>query len=88
MNVTIVINYTALLNAVERSDDLHGPSQLPEVNSVLGCSATSTSLADNFSADQHYEGVTGLLLWLPPAFGTSCRLQSETLLPSPFLNLG
>ena len=24
----------------------------------------------------------------PPAFGTSCRLQSETLLPSPFLNLG
>ena len=37
MNVTIVIYYTALLNAVERSVDLHGPSQLPVVNSVLGC---------------------------------------------------
>ena len=37
MNVTVVIYYTALLNAVERSIDLHGPLQLPVVNSVLGC---------------------------------------------------
>ena len=37
MNVTIVIYYTALLNAVERSVDLHRPLQLPMVNSVLGC---------------------------------------------------
>ena len=36
MNVTIVIYYTALLNAVECSVELHVPSQLP-VNSVLGC---------------------------------------------------
>ena len=28
MNVTIVIYYMALLNAVERSVPLHGPSQL------------------------------------------------------------
>ena len=35
MNVTIVIYYTVLLNAVERSVYLHGPSQLPVVNTFL-----------------------------------------------------
>jgi hypothetical protein len=35
MNVTIVIYYTALLNAVERSVHLHGPLQLPVVNNCL-----------------------------------------------------
>ena len=32
MYVTIVIYYTALLNAAERSVHLHGPSKLPAVN--------------------------------------------------------
>ena len=35
MNVTIVIYYTALLNAIERSVHLHGPSQLPVVNNIV-----------------------------------------------------
>jgi hypothetical protein len=35
MNVTIVIYYTVLPNAVERSVHLHGPSQLPVVNTFL-----------------------------------------------------
>ena len=35
MNVTIVIYYTALLNAVERSVHLHEPPQLLVVNNCL-----------------------------------------------------
>ena len=35
MNVTIFSYYTAPLNAVERSVHLHGPSQLPVVNTFL-----------------------------------------------------
>ena len=35
MNGTIVIYFTALLNAFERSVHLHGPLQLPVVNNFL-----------------------------------------------------
>ena len=35
INATIVIEYTALLNPVERSDHLHGPSKLPMMNNFL-----------------------------------------------------
>ena len=58
--VYIYIYYKALLNAVERSVHLHGPSRLPAVNYFVTAKNIMTAVKESrfFASDLH--------LWITP----------------------